>query len=93
MQRASLERSRTLSTWRAHVRTHEHLPLCRCDEQPGRFRKGQRVGGCGKPRCWLCHYSKLRGLLTLSERRAIARLKEGLAETPRSDPRSKVSSR
>lgn len=29
-------------------------PDCECEFQTGRFRKGQRGGGCGKPRCQLC---------------------------------------
>ena len=27
---------------------------CRCDDQPGRFRK-RKPFGCGNPRCGLCH--------------------------------------
>ena len=61
MRRASLERPRTLRVWRAHNRvTHDDIPTeCVCDEQPGRFRKGQRIGGCGQQRCWLCKPHKL----------------------------------
>ncbi len=61
MRRASLERPRTLRVWRAHNRLiHDGLPTsCICDEQPGRFRKGQRVASCPKPRCWLCKSDKL----------------------------------
>ena len=48
MRRASLERPRTLRAWRAHNRIiHNDLATdCICDDQPGRFRKGQRIAGC-----------------------------------------------
>ena len=61
MRRASLERPRSLRVWRAHNRLiHEGLPTsCVCEDQPGRFRKGERVGGCGRPRCGLCKRHKL----------------------------------
>jgi hypothetical protein len=61
MHRASLERTRTIRTWRAHNRlVHNGLPTsCPCDQLPGRFRKGRRVGGCGRPRCGLCKRHKL----------------------------------
>jgi hypothetical protein len=54
MQRAAIERVRTIRTWRSHLRTHGAQVLCVCELQPGRFRKSQRVGGCGRARCWLC---------------------------------------
>lgn len=56
MRRASLERSRTVRVWRAHkLLTHRGLfGGCTCNEQPGRFRKGQRRAGCGRPRCGIC---------------------------------------
>jgi len=81
MKRAASERLRTLHVWRKHSRAHRGEVLCRCEWQPGRFRKAQRVGGCGRPQCWLCHYDKLAGLATLQERRALARLNEGVAES------------
>jgi hypothetical protein len=61
MRRASLERARTVRVWRAHqVLIHDGLPTsCVCDEQAGRFRKGQRFGGCARPRCGLCKRHKL----------------------------------
>ena len=93
MQRASLERFRTVGTWRAHLRTHSGLALCQCELQPGRFRKGQRLGGCGKARCFLCHYSKLLGLATLSERRGLASFKEGLAELTGSNPQVELTAK
>ncbi len=72
MRRASLERPRTLRVWRAHKRLiHDDLATgCICDEQPGRFRKGQRVGGCGRPRCLICKGHKLNNELTYRDYRA-----------------------
>ena len=69
MRRASLERPRTLRVWRAHNRLiHEGDSTdCVCDEQPGRFRKTQRVAGCGNARCYLCHWNKLLGFRTRQE--------------------------
>lgn len=80
MQRATLEKFRTLKTWRAHLATHAIPVSCSCDLQPGRFRKSQRVGGCGRPRCWLCHSEKLAGRLTLRDLRSSPMLGEGLLE-------------
>ena len=56
MRRAFAERQRALRLWRAHNRlVHAGMGTsCVCDQQPGRFRKGQKIGGCGKSRCWLC---------------------------------------
>ena len=80
MQRAEIERVRTIRTWRSHLLTHGAQVLCVCELQPGRFRKSQRVGGCGRARCWLCHSDKLSGRLTMRELRAVANHSEGLAE-------------
>jgi hypothetical protein len=80
MQRAAIERVRTIRTWRNHLRTHGAQVLCTCELQPGRFRKSQRVGGCGRARCWLCHSDKLSGRLTMRELRAVADYSEGLTE-------------
>lgn len=66
--------------WRSHLATHGGRILCDCELQPGRFRKSQRIGGCGRPRGWLCHSDKLAGRPTLRELRAIAAQFEGLAE-------------
>ena len=79
MRRSALERPRTLRTWRAHLTAHEDTILCVCELEPGRFRKSQRIGGCGRPRCWLCHGDKLAGRLSLQELRALAAHREGLA--------------
>ena len=60
MKRAHDERARTLRVWRQHLSSHGSDRLtCICEFQPGRFRKGQRVGGCGQPRCYLCKRGKL----------------------------------
>jgi hypothetical protein len=60
MKRAAQERMKTLTTWRRHLATHVSKPdLCACELQPGRFRKGQRIGGCGKAKCYVCHCEKL----------------------------------
>jgi hypothetical protein len=80
MRRASEERLRTLTIWRRHLRTHGGTAACVCEFQAGRFRKGQRIGGCGKSRCWLCHSGKLSGEPTLQQRRSAASYVEGLVE-------------
>ena len=80
MKRAALEAARTKSVWRAHLRGHALPVRCACEFQKGRFRKGQRVGGCGNARCWLCHADKLGRVPTRRMRRALARYVEGLRE-------------
>jgi hypothetical protein len=80
MKRAAIERLRTIRTWRAHLATHEQPVLCACDLQPGRFRKSQRVGGCGRARCWLCNGDKLAGRLTRKQQLARCMEREGLAD-------------
>ena len=80
MKRAAEEKHRTLKTWREHLRAHQGVVVCECEFQAGRFRKGQRIGGCGKSRCWLCHSEKLSGMPTKQQQRNGAILAEGLAE-------------
>jgi hypothetical protein len=80
VKRAALERPRTVRTWRGHLGRHAAPVACACELQPGRFRKAQRIGGCNKSRCWLCHGDKLAGLATPQDRRGRARLFEGLIE-------------
>ncbi len=80
MKRAATERARTLDRWREHLRRHDAKVDCVCERQAGRFRKAQRVGGCRRARCWLCHGDKLAGLPTLQERRADGRMRAGMAE-------------
>ncbi len=80
MRRAAAERAQTISTWREHLGTHLVEILCICEFQSGRFRKSQRVGGCGKSRCWLCHGAKLEKLATPGEKRAFVAFIEGMTE-------------
>ncbi len=80
MKRAALENARTVRMWRQHPASHAAPVICACEFQVGRFRKGQRVGGCGKPRCFLCHMAKLARIPKVQERRASATLHEGLAD-------------
>jgi hypothetical protein len=72
MRRAALERPRTLRVWRRHLARHLAFSpaaiLCVCEFQPGRFRKGERVGGCRRARCYLCHPGKLLGDLQPKDR-------------------------
>jgi len=82
MRRAAIERPRTRNTWRKHLVMHAGAPICACEFQPGRFRKGQRIGGCGRPQCWLCHFDKLTGQPTANELRARATFAEGMSELP-----------
>jgi hypothetical protein len=71
MKRAAFERVRTIAVWRRHLASHgAEVGLCDCELQPGRFRKGQRIGGCGNARCYLCHFEKLFGFPKPSQRRA-----------------------
>ena len=80
MRCAALERPRTLRVWRQHLAEHYETDLCRCEFQPGRFRKGERVGGCRTPRCWLCHAGNLTGDPTLQQLRAMDAERDGLRE-------------
>jgi hypothetical protein len=81
MQRASVERLRTMHVWRQHLSRHGPGPIiCQCEWQVGRFRKGQRLGGCGKARCYLCHGDKLLKRPTLQQRRADRSYHEWLHE-------------
>lgn len=88
MKRAAQEKSRTYRTWRKHHDRHVEQariglgnPVpCRCDGQPGRFRKGQRAYSCGKVRCWLCHYDKLVGNPTIADLRRLDDFRIGLTE-------------
>ena len=65
MKRAAVEKLRTLNIWRRHIRWHRdqgaRTLACVCEAQVGRFRKGQRIGGCGNTKCWVCHSEKLGG--------------------------------
>ena len=77
MKSAAQERTRTLQVWRRHLSFHENeTVLCSCELQPGRFRKGRRIWGCEKSRCYLCHGEKLLQQPTLQQRRANRALQE-----------------
>ena len=81
MKRASLERQPTVRLWRQHLAWHGPGPLARgCESQVGRFRKGQRVGGCGRSRCCLCHGDKLLKRPTLEQRRSASSYGEWVSE-------------
>lgn len=80
MKRAAIERLRTLNTWCQHLAKHGDPIRCACEFQIGRFRKAERVGGCGRSRCWLCHGDKLAGRATVQERKGHAVYDEGLTE-------------
>jgi hypothetical protein len=83
MQRASVERLRTMRVWRQHRSRHGPGPLgCPCERQGGRLRKGQRIGGCGKARCYLCHGDTLLQRPTLQQRRADRSYREWFYEQP-----------
>lgn len=81
MERAALERRRTIAVWRRHLASHgTGAALCACELNPGRFRKGQRIGGCGNARCYLCHGEKLLGLPNPSQQRAEVSFREWCGE-------------
>jgi hypothetical protein len=95
MRRAAVESLDTRNRWSNHLRLHriEGTSLaCVCELQVGRFRKGQRIGGCGKPRCWVCHSGKLRGEPTMKQLRSLQTYREGLAEAlPGNNPLERSS--
>lgn len=87
MRRAAVEKLRTRNVWLSHLRRHRagygpdaRALACVCEFQIGRFRKGQRVGGCGHARCWVCHSGKLGGDPTVEHLRCIQTYQEGLEE-------------
>ena len=83
MKRAAAEQLRTRNRWMKHLRLHRiegATSACVCELQMGRFRKGQRIGGCGKPQCWLCHSGKLGREPTTKQLRSLQTYREGLAE-------------
>ena len=91
MRRAAIERPQTVRRWRAHARVvHDSEPTgCVCDEQPGRFRKGQRVAGCPLPRCMFCKADKLLGGPRMVQRRSDLSFAEWITDPTEgvSDPR------
>ena len=89
MRRAALERTRTFRTWRRHLAQHlrelvrgggQRTVTCRCDLEAGRFRKGQRIGGCGQPGCLICHYEKVMGIPRIRDVRQRAREHDAVLE-------------
>jgi hypothetical protein len=71
MKRAAVEKARTSNVWRRHYNHHlrqnaqsggQRPIACSCDLEVNRFRKGQKVFGCGRPRCYACHGEKLLGI-------------------------------
>lgn len=70
MRRAAVERKRAVNVWKKHFAQHVRQqqqaggqkPIaCGCDLEVNRFRKGQKMFGCGRPRCYACHGDKLLG--------------------------------
>jgi hypothetical protein len=70
MKRAAIERKRAVKVWKKHFEQHvrqnvqsggQRPIMCPCDLQVNRFRKGQKMFGCGRPRCYVCHGDKLLG--------------------------------
>jgi len=92
MRRAAFERARTLRIWKLHLQLSHpgpEPPGCICEFQPGRFRKSERVGGCGKVRCWLCKRAKLLHTPMRRERISNISYDEWLLELARNAPRRK----
>jgi hypothetical protein len=85
VKRAAIERAATLRRWRYHIQiVHGGQPgPCPCEQQPNRFRKSERRGGCGRPRCHLCKAPKLLGAATRAEQKSDFALREWLAELDR----------
>ena len=70
MKRYYSEVERTRRAHQLHLDlAHSHNPIvdCACEFQVGRFRK-QKALGCGRPRCLLCHYEKIFGVPSVSDR-------------------------
>ncbi len=82
MRRAAFERPRVLRVWRRHrLLIHDLRPdLCACKNQPGRFRKREKVAGCGNARCYYCRAPKLLKLPTRQVRRADLSYREWLLQ-------------
>lgn len=86
MKRAALEKSRTKRVWKAHLHNNHRAELaagkvqCRCDLQANRFRKGQKQGGCGNARCFVCHSEKLLDVPKHRDLKQLAREQDGERE-------------
>ena len=87
VKRAALEKNRTRRTWKKHISfAHAYeiqttgITACICDQQVNRFRKGQKMLGCGQPQCMSCHPGKVLGKPTIAELKARVVEKEGRSE-------------
>lgn len=85
MRRWHQEYFRTRRVWLKHLRLVHDWPTgpidCSCEFQVGRFRKGERAGGCGRARCQVCHYYKFpKRIRTRAERVAAFSAREQAAE-------------
>lgn len=71
MKRYHLELERMKRVHHLHLRWVHGWPVrsveCACEFQVGRFRK-QKALGCGRPRCLLCHFEKIFGIPSVSDR-------------------------
>ncbi len=82
MKRAAIERQRTIKTWKAHLYLAHRDELmagavrCVCDLQANRFRKGQKMLGCGRPKCSMCHYEKVFNIPKARDLRQLAKAEE-----------------
>ena len=83
MRRANIERQRTIQVWRDHLAWHGLEPInCKCEFEIGRFRKSQRIGGCGQPKCYFCHSDKLMKRPKLQRLRSDISYDEWIQEYP-----------
>ena len=85
MYRAAIERELALKEWKLHQKwVHNGEKTgCVCDEQPNRFRKGERaLGRCGNKRCLMCYgYDEKRlGIPTHNQKKQDLRYKEQLLD-------------
>jgi len=81
MRRAKLERQRTIRVWRKHLAWHRaDEVVCSCEFDVGRFRKSQRIGGCGNSQCYLCHADKLMKRPAARQMRSDASYREWMLE-------------
>jgi len=67
MKRAALDRQRSVRAWRRYMAAPDLAGHPDRSLQPGHFRKGLRIGGCGNSGCRLCHAGKIDGYPTLQE--------------------------
>ena len=83
MKRYHRELLRTSRVHQLHLRCVHGWPAkpvkCVCDLQAGRFRKRKALG-CRRPRCLLCHYEKIFGILSVKDRIRVGRYLDSLAD-------------